>query len=261
MRLTHALFQRLLGSLTALGNQAFTTVPATVITTGGTTTGTGVNVSAWPAPIRAESTIQAIVGPFTMQTTIEQSATGSGGWTTLYTFPSQFEVGTILATISPTQPYVRGSIGVSGFGATSITIKSRIVATAPQVVAAGSIQMGLFTSVDDRGLATTYADLERVTASGLTSGTITAWASPQITQDGSWKTRGAKMVFRPASSASASTPVGWYWATLDASPILLGWDYFPAPAPLVDQFSALTLVPTVTVGPNGVQGMVESFSG
>lgn len=107
--------------------------------------------------------------------------------------------------------------------------------------------LGAFTAINDQGLATTLADLTLPPGALATAVDIGTFNAAYFLQNGQPVRDADPVTIRPASSAEATTVIGWYIANAAAAGDLLAFGYFAGPIPLPDEFSAVTVILRVTI--------------
>lgn len=125
----------------------------------------------------------------------------------------------------------------------------------------GTLYLGLFTAINDAGLATLFSDLTLPPAGGLDPGFLDPFGEPYVMTDGRAVLDAPPVVFRPNDSTEAATVLGWWLANDPVTGDLQQFGYFDQPVALPDEFSALSVVFRVTVDPNGRWDATISYDG
>lgn len=147
-----------------------------------------------------------------------------------------------------------------------------IVATLRDGILAGIIEVGnildpaavfvgIFTAIDDNGVNTVLADLTEPAGDPGLRTAVTAWSAGYTMIDGRRAADGPLVQFRPADETEACVAIGWYLATAAAAGSLLQFGYFEAPVPLPDENAAVSVIPRITVDPDGRWDATISFNG
>lgn len=121
--------------------------------------------------------------------------------------------------------------------------------------------VGVFVQITDNGLDTVLADLTLGTGDLLTRTAVTAWGTPYDLTDGRRVVDGPAIEFRPADETEGTVVRGWYFANASSAGDVLAWGLFPAPVTLVDENSAVTVIPRLTVDPDGRWDAAVVFNG
>lgn len=114
-----------------------------------------------------------------------------------------------------------------------------------------AVFVGVFTAIVDNGISTVMADLTLPSGAPGDVTAVTTWGTAYVMSDGRAVRDGPPIDFRPASSSEATTVIGWYYSSDDPPTELLEFGYFDDPIPLPDEFAVATVIPRLTVDPNG----------
>lgn len=111
--------------------------------------------------------------------------------------------------------------------------------------------VGLASAIDDKGPATAMADVTEAPGGLATRVKVTAWSAPTKLPDGRWCVDGPLCKFTPASAADAGIPSHYFYASALVAGNLKAWHPILPGINLIDNTTALSMVPRLTIDPAG----------
>lgn len=111
--------------------------------------------------------------------------------------------------------------------------------------------LGVATAVDDHGADTVIGDVTEAGGDLSDRIAVTPWGTPHKLADGRWAVDGPLAIFRPADDTEAATITFWFLATLVAAGVLKAWAPVSPPVYLIDENSTISILPRITIDPEG----------
>lgn len=121
--------------------------------------------------------------------------------------------------------------------------------------------VGVGTEFTNNGSATVLANITQATGAMATRQPVGTWSTPSKMADGRWVTDGEMLTFRPASAAEGQTIVVAFIATLITAGALRAVLPLTTPVNLANEDKSWTLIPRITVDPEGRWSASIQFNG
>lgn len=137
---------------------------------------------------------------------------------------------------------------------------------AKAIAAAGPLDptavfVGLASAVTDKGQDTTLADVTEATGAVATRVEVTAWSAPYKMSDGRWVVDGPICTFSPLNSSESQGVSFFFFASLAAAGVLKGFGSLGGEIPLPDENKQVSIVPRITIAPDGRYGAEIVWNG
>ena len=132
-----------------------------------------------------------------------------------------------------------------------------IKATLEELTAAGKVWgaatywIGVCTAITNRGSLTTLADVTEAFGAMSTRQAPSAWGNASRMVDGRWYKLGTPVTFSPSSPDEGQMLVGYIVATLPVGGELRRFELLPEAISLPDENHDITIIPRVTIDPQG----------
>lgn len=124
-----------------------------------------------------------------------------------------------------------------------------------------AVFIGLYTASSPQGVNTVLGDLTLAPGALATATDVGTWGTPYVLTDGRSVVDGAPQTFRPATSADFCVATGWYMADTATAGTLLAFEPFPVPIPLPTTTSQVTIIPRITIDPDGRWSASVAYNG
>ena len=124
-----------------------------------------------------------------------------------------------------------------------------------------AVFVGVATAITPQGLATLLADLTEPNATAFPRQPVTAWSDPYNLNDGRRVVDGPLMHFTPDSTDHGATLVAWFLADAVTAGNLLAFGLIEPNIPLPGPGSVWSIVPRVTVDPDGRWSAEITYNG
>lgn len=111
--------------------------------------------------------------------------------------------------------------------------------------------LGVATAVNDMGASTVQADVTEGGGALATRVAVTPWSAAYKMADGRWVKDGPPCSFTPASAAEAATITHWFLNSAAAAGTLKAFGQIGEGVNLPDENHTWTIVPRLTIDPNG----------
>lgn len=179
----------------------------------------------------------------TVQVNIQESATGSSGWTVIATSDT-FDATTDLhsGTWTRTKRYLRSVVTVGGEDTPTVTGSVFVTEGGFAPFGVEEVKVGLYSALTNHGLGTLYADLTIPTLNPGNPQLIVSYSQAYNLAQSRLGANGTKLRFAPADADHAATVSGWFVSSAEDSPVLLAWEDFTAPIALPDAGKAVSVI-------------------
>jgi len=193
---------------------------------------------------------------------VEESAALFGPWVPLFAGVTMPGANTQRRRVFEfAQPYLRAVATQAGVPGSTVTAGAGIgLAPAPLIYSASTI-VGVYAEVVPNGLDTVWADITQPAGSTGIPSAVTITRSPYTLSDGRRVVDLGRCVFTATGEPDSAVVTGWYVATGDTPPLLIGYEPFPAPVSLVGPGGRVTVRPRVTVDPHAAWSASVWFNG
>lgn len=124
-----------------------------------------------------------------------------------------------------------------------------------------SLFLGVGTAVTDNGASTVLADITQATGDMATRQAVDAWSDPYKMADGRWVVDGPLLAFAPGDETEGQNLAVWFLASAAENGTLKAFGKISPAVPLPDENRHWSIVPRITIDPEGRFSAEVTFNG